>query len=140
MFIVWDMSRAIQSGEIIMHLLKPMRYRVYTFWSYSGSHVISFFLTFIPTFIVVVMMLQRVRYHWAGICLFCSITGSGPDYKLQYRYAGGTYLSLYRVNLGNQYSEGNYSAASIRVQLYHLHFSRKDSERVVEYMPFQSSI
>ncbi|MCR5226950.1 MAG: hypothetical protein K6E27_07045 [Eubacterium sp.] len=53
MFIIWDMSRAIQSGEIIMHLLKPMRYRKYTFWSYSGSHVISFFLTFIPTFIVV---------------------------------------------------------------------------------------
>ena len=53
MFIVWDMSRAIQSGEIIMHLLKPMKYRLYTFWSYSGSHVVSFFLTFIPTFIVV---------------------------------------------------------------------------------------
>ena len=56
MFIVWDMSRAIQSGEIIMHLLKPMRYRLYTFWSYSGSHVISFFLTFIPTFIVVAIV------------------------------------------------------------------------------------
>ena len=56
MFIIWDMSRAIQSGEIIMHLLKPMRYRKYTFWSYSGSHVISFFLTFIPTFIVVMLV------------------------------------------------------------------------------------
>ena len=53
MFIVWDMSRAIQSGEIIMHLLKPMRYRVYTFWSYTGAHVNNFFLAFVPTFIVV---------------------------------------------------------------------------------------
>ena len=53
MFIVWDMSRAIQSGEIIMHLLKPMRYRLYTFWSYSGAHVNNFFLAFVPTFIVV---------------------------------------------------------------------------------------
>ena len=53
MFIVWDMSRAIQSGEIIMHLLKPMRYRLYTFWSYSGSYVNHFFLSFVPTFIVV---------------------------------------------------------------------------------------
>ena len=43
MFIVWDMSRAIQSGEIIMHLLKPMRYRLYTFWSYSGAHVNNFY-------------------------------------------------------------------------------------------------
>lgn len=56
MFIVWDMSRAIQSGEIIMHLLKPMKYRLYTFWSYSGAHVVSFFLTFIPTFVVVMVI------------------------------------------------------------------------------------
>ncbi len=56
MFIVWDMSRAIQSGEIIMHLLKPMKYRLYTFWSYSGSYVVSFFLTFIPTFLVVMLV------------------------------------------------------------------------------------
>lgn len=56
MFIVWDMSRAIQSGEIIMHLLKPMKYRKYTFWSYSGSHVTLFFLTFIPTFLVVMIV------------------------------------------------------------------------------------
>jgi len=53
MFIVWDMSRSIQSGKIILDLLKPMRYRIYTFWSYSGSHVVLFVLTFIPTFIVV---------------------------------------------------------------------------------------
>ena len=56
MFVVWDMSRAIQSGEIIMHLLKPMRYRLYTFWSYSGSHHTSFILTFLPTFVVVMIL------------------------------------------------------------------------------------
>ena len=56
MFIVWDMSRAIQSGEIIMHLLKPMRYRLYTFWSYSGAHVNNFFLAFVPTFAVVAIL------------------------------------------------------------------------------------
>lgn len=53
MFVVWDMSRSIQSGKIILDLLKPMDYRKYTFWSYSGSHVISFFLTFLPTFVLV---------------------------------------------------------------------------------------
>ena len=53
MFVVWDMSRSIQSGKIILDLLKPMNFRQYTFWSYSGNHVILFFLTFIPTFIIV---------------------------------------------------------------------------------------
>lgn len=56
MFVVWDMSRSIQSGKIILDLLKPMKFRTYTFWSYSGSHVVSFIMTFIPTFIVVMII------------------------------------------------------------------------------------
>ena len=56
MFVVWDMSRSIQSGKIILDLLKPMRFRQYTFWSYSGSHVVLFALTFIPTFITVMII------------------------------------------------------------------------------------
>lgn len=56
MFVVWDMSRSIQSGKIILDLLKPMKFRTYTFWSYSGSHVVSFIMTFIPTFIVVLIV------------------------------------------------------------------------------------
>ena len=56
MFVVWDMSRSIQSGKIILDLLKPMRFREYTFWSYSGSHVVLFALTFVPTFIVVMIV------------------------------------------------------------------------------------
>ena len=56
MFVVWDMSRSIQSGKIVLDLLKPMNFRSYTFWSYSGSHVVLFTLTFIPTFIVVMIV------------------------------------------------------------------------------------
>ena len=52
----WDMSRSIQSGKIILDLLKPLKFRTYTFWSYSGSHVVSFIMTFIPTFIVVMII------------------------------------------------------------------------------------
>ena len=33
MFVVWDMSRKIQSGSLVLDLLKPMRFRKYTFWS-----------------------------------------------------------------------------------------------------------
>ena len=56
MFVVWDMSRSIQSGVIILDLLKPMSFRTYKFWSYSGSHVSQFVLAFIPTFIVVMIV------------------------------------------------------------------------------------
>lgn len=53
MYIVWNMSREIQSGKIILDLLKPMEYRGFKFWSYSGDLVVYFFLTFLPTFLIV---------------------------------------------------------------------------------------
>ena len=56
MFMVWDLSRSIQSGKIILDLLKPMSFRKFTFWNYSGSHVISFVLTFFPTFLIVLWL------------------------------------------------------------------------------------
>ena len=53
MYLVWEIGRNIQSGKIVLDLLKPMPYRRYLFWSYSGSFVTQFFFTFLPTFIVV---------------------------------------------------------------------------------------
>ena len=74
MFIIWDMSRMIQSGEIIMHLLKPMRYRLYTFWSYSGSHVTLFFLTFLPTFLVVMLVTKgAIAIGWNCLAFLVSL-------------------------------------------------------------------
>lgn len=56
MFVVWDMSRSIQSGNITLDLLKPMSFRKYRFWSYTGNHVVQFVLSFIPTFVVVMIV------------------------------------------------------------------------------------
>ena len=52
-FLVWDMSREIQSGAIVLKLLKPMNFRSYSFWSYIGENIMSFFLTFVPTFVII---------------------------------------------------------------------------------------
>ncbi|MBQ3918540.1 MAG: ABC-2 family transporter protein [Oscillospiraceae bacterium] len=56
MYTVWEIGRNIQSGKIVLDLLKPMKYRSYLFWSYSGTFVVQFFATFLPTFIVVVLL------------------------------------------------------------------------------------
>ena len=53
MYIVWDMSRSIKSGSIILDLLKPLNYRRFLFFSYFGHNMVTFFMTFLPTFIVV---------------------------------------------------------------------------------------
>ena len=56
MYTVWEIGRNIQSGKIVLDLLRPMSYRKYLFWSYSGSFVTQFFATFLPTFIAVTVL------------------------------------------------------------------------------------
>ena len=70
LFVVWDMSRSIQSGKIILDLLKPMSFRKYTFWSYSGSHVVQFVMTFIPTFIVVMIVTHGAIHMGLNLVFF----------------------------------------------------------------------
>ena len=51
----WILSLAgIDSGDnVFLKLLKPMSFRGYSFWSYIGENIMSFILTFIPTFIII---------------------------------------------------------------------------------------
>lgn len=64
MYIVWEMGRDIQSGKIALNLIRPMEYRNYLFWSVSGSFVVNFVFTFIPTFIIVLLVTKGT------ICLY----------------------------------------------------------------------
>ena len=66
-FLVWDMSREIQSGSIVLKLLKPMSFRGYSFWSYIGENIMSFFLTFLPTFIIINILTK------GSIALSCNL-------------------------------------------------------------------
>lgn len=72
MFIVWDMSRDIQSGGIVLKLLKPISFRSYSFCSYFGHNVITFFLTFL-------LRMTGINKRGLGFCLriFARGTDSG---------------------------------------------------------------
>lgn len=52
-FLVWDMGENIRSGKIVLDLLKPMKFKSYTFWIYSGNFIMKFFMTFLPTFLII---------------------------------------------------------------------------------------
>ncbi len=53
MWIVWDMGRDIQKGQIVVDLLKPMNYRNFRFFLGCGEMITKFFTTFFPTAIIV---------------------------------------------------------------------------------------
>ena len=137
MYMVWDMSRAIQSGEIIMHLLKPMRYRLYTFWSYSGAHVMHFFMTFLPTFIVVGIVTKgavplglNLLYFMVSLVLALII-----NFNIEMLVAPICLYteSTWGINIVKETIVLLLSGASIP-----LAFFPEGIRRVVEYLPFRA--
>jgi ABC-2 type transport system permease protein len=50
---IWWTGDDIRNGKIVLDLIKPMIYQVYTFFNYSGNYIIMFFFTFAPTFLLV---------------------------------------------------------------------------------------
>jgi len=53
LWVVWQMSNQIQSGEMILSLIKPMEFRTFMFFESIGGDVVSFFMILLPTFIIV---------------------------------------------------------------------------------------
>ena len=53
LYLVWEIGRNIQSGKIVLDLLRPMKYKHYVFWENSGTLVVNFLLTFLPTLVIV---------------------------------------------------------------------------------------
>lgn len=137
MFIIWDMSRSIQSGEIILHLLKPMKYRLYTFWSYSGTHLISFFLTFLPTFIVVMIITKgAIPLGWNFLFFVISLTMALIiNFNIDMLVAPICLYteSTWGINMVKETIVLLLSGATIP-----LAFFPDSIRRVVEYMPFRA--
>ncbi|MCR5418635.1 MAG: ABC-2 family transporter protein [Lachnospiraceae bacterium] len=137
MFIVWDMSRAIQSGEIIMHLLKPMRYRKYIFWSYSGSLVMSFVQTFIPTFLVVAIITRgAIPMGWNLLSFAVSLLlALVVNYNIEMLVAPICLYteSTWGINIVKETIVLLLSGATIP-----LAFFPEGLRRVVDYLPFRA--
>lgn len=53
MYTVWEINWQIQTGSIILFLIKPLEYCTYMFFSCFGKVAVSFLTTFLPTFIIV---------------------------------------------------------------------------------------
>lgn len=52
-YLVWDMGRSIQSGKIVLDLLKPIPIEQYKLFGLEGGNIAAFVVTFIPTFIII---------------------------------------------------------------------------------------
>ena len=67
LYLVWEIGRAIQKGKIVLDLLRPMKYKRYLFFANSGTLVVNFFMTFIPTFIIVLLITGKTIALGTGV-------------------------------------------------------------------------
>lgn len=137
MYAVWQMGRDIQSGKIVLDLLKPMEYRRYLFWSFTGTFIMQFLFTFLPTFIVVAAVTHgaiplgiNLVYFIISVILAVSI-----NYSIDF-FVGTICLyteSIWGINIMKQVIVLLLSGATIPIA-----FFPEPLKSIVYYLPFQS--
>lgn len=137
MYTVWEMGRNIQSGKIVLDLLKPMEYRRYLFWSYSGSFVTQFFFTFLPTFIVVSVVTRGAVPLGINLLYFAVSVVLAVLINYSIDFIVGTIClyteSIWGINIMKQVIVLLLSGATVPIA-----FFPEPLKTVVYYLPFQS--
>ncbi len=137
MYIVWEMGRGIQSGKIALDLLKPMEYRKYMFWSYSGTFVTQFFFTFLPTFIVVAVVTNGAIHLGTNLLFFVISVIMAVSINYSIDFLVGTIClyteSIWGINIMKQVIVMLLSGATVP-----LAFFPEPLKTIVYYLPFQS--
>lgn len=137
MYIVWMIGRDIQSGKIILDLLKPMEYRKYMFWSYSGSFVTNFFLVFLPTFIVVAVVTNGAIHFGINLLFFVIsvVMAVSINYSIDFLVATICLYteSIWGINIMKQVIVLLLSGATIPIAFFPEPF-----RTIVDYLPFQA--
>ena len=137
MYTVWEIGRSIQSGKIVLDLLKPIEYRKYLFWSYSGSFVMQFFLTFLPTFIIVAAVTHGAIPLGINLLFFVLSVVMAVSVNYSIDFLVGTIClyteSIWGINIMKQVIVLLLSGATVP-----LAFFPEGLRKIVMLLPFQS--
>ncbi|MBR4200666.1 MAG: ABC-2 family transporter protein [Oscillospiraceae bacterium] len=137
MYTVWEIGRSIQSGKIVLDLLKPIEYRKYLFWSYTGSFVTQFFLTFLPTFIIVAAVTHGAIPLGINLLFFVLSVVMAVSVNYSIDFLVGTIClyteSIWGINIMKQVIVLLLSGATVP-----LAFFPEGLRKIVMLLPFQS--
>jgi ABC-2 type transport system permease protein len=137
LYTVWQIGRDIQTGKIVLDLLKPMEYRKLLFWSYSGSFVTQFFFTFLPTFIVVAAVTHGAIGFGLNLPAFILSVVMAVSINYSVDFFVGTIClyteSIWGINIMKQVVVLLLSGATIPIA-----FFPEPLKTIVNFLPFQS--
>ncbi len=135
MYTVWQVGRDIQSGRIVLDLLKPINYRRYIFWGFSGNLIVNFFATFLPTFIVIEIVTKGAIHIGINMPFFVASVAMSVMINYSIDFIVSTIClyteSIWGINIMKQVVVTLLSGATIP-----LAFFPEKLRNVVEILPF----
>lgn len=136
-FVVWRIGDAYQTGEIVLYLLKPMGYQSYLFLSRVGNCVMSFFATFLPTFIIVYFVTKGSITLGINLLFFLLsiLLGMGVNFCIDFLVGTICFYtqSIWGVNIMKEVVVSLLSGATIPLAFFPEMF-----RKVVDFLPFQA--
>lgn len=136
-FVVWWIGDDYQTGQIVLHLTKPIEYRPFLFFSRLGNCVIAFFVTFLPTFIIVYFVTEGsielgMNLFFFVISIFLAI---GVNFCIDFFVGTICFYtqSVWGVNIMKEVIVSLLSGATIP-----LAFFPETFRKIVDFLPFQA--
>ncbi|MBR1929920.1 MAG: hypothetical protein IJ833_00375 [Lachnospiraceae bacterium] len=136
-YLVWEMGRGIQNGDIVIQLIKPMSYEMYQLFIIAGGNFFNFVVTFIPTFFIVQIVTDwaipmgiNLLYYLAAVLL-----GSMINFAVDY-FVGTICLythSIWGINIMKEILVTFLSGATVP-----LAFFPEVLYRIVMFLPFHA--
>lgn len=136
-FVVWEIGRSYQTGELVEFLVKPIDYQIFLFFSRLGNCVVAFVITFLPTFFVIYFVTRGSFALGVNLVFFVVsiLLALVINYLVDF-FVGTICMytqSIWGINIMKEVVVSLLSGATIP-----LAFFPEKIRMVVEYMPFQA--
>lgn len=136
-YLVWNIGRNIQSGAIILDIIKPISFERYMFFHDSGILVVNFFMTLVPTMIIVYIITKGAFPIGLNLLLFFVSILMGIVINFSINFIVATIClyteSIWGINIMKEVIVLLFSGASIPIA-----FFPEPLKTMVFYMPFQA--
>lgn len=136
-FVVWWIGDDYQTGQIALYLTKPIGYQIYLFFSRFGNSIISFFVTFLPTFIIVYFVTEGSIALGINLVFFAIsiLLAIGVNFCIDFFVGTICFYtqSIWGVNIMKEVVVSLLSGATIPLAFFPEMF-----RKIVEMLPFQA--
>ena len=137
MYVTWQMGRSVQSGNIVMDLLRPMGYTTYNLLVFSGNTLVSVFVNLVPTMVIVYLITEGgFALSW-NLVFFAAAVFMGTILNFFINFFVGVICfyteSIWGINIMKEVIVMLLSGASIP-----LAFFPERLQQIVYYLPFQA--